>query len=94
MYQELIDEDAYNGNASDERIHLHLSASAGNTAEMKKLERNDPKTNLSIQLKMATTKNQRLRIWAYSCGEYLYLLSRQGLTLRHKTCSIIQEDNE
>ena len=61
---------------------------------MKKLERNDSKINLSIQLKTVTTKKIRLRIWAYSLGEYLYVLSRQGITLRHKTYSIVQEDDE
>ena len=61
---------------------------------MKKLERNDSKINLSIQLKTVTTKKIRLRIWAYSLGEYLYVLSRQGITLHHKTYSIVQEDDE
>ena len=35
-----------------------------------------------------------LRVWAYSLGEYLYVLSRQGLNLRHKTYSIAQEDDD
>ena len=61
---------------------------------MKKLERNDSKINLSIQLKTVTTKKIRLRTWAYSLGEYLYVLSRQGITLHHKTYSIVQEDDE
>ena len=58
---------------------------------MEKLERDDSKIDLFIQLKKTATKKLRLRIWAYSFGEYLYVLSRQGLTLRHKTYSIVQE---
>lgn len=33
-------------------------------------------------------------MWAYSLGEYLYALSRQGLTLKHKTYSIAQEEDD
>ena len=60
---------------------------------MEKIERNDTKTNLFYQLKKAATKKLKLRIWAYSLSEYLYVLWRQGLSLGHKTYSIVQEDN-
>ena len=60
---------------------------------MEKLERNGSKINLFTQLKKATRKKLRLRIWAFSLGEYLYVLSRQGVTLYHKTYGIVQEDN-
>ena len=53
----------------------------------------DSKINLFIQLKKAATKKPRLRICAYSLGKCLYVLSRQGLTLRQKTYSIVQEDD-
>ena len=58
---------------------------------MEKLERNDSEINLSIQLETAATK--KLRIWAYSFGKYLYVLLRLVLTLRHKTYSRVQEDD-
>ena len=93
MYQELIDENDYHGERSDERVYLDLRASAGYISAEGKLERSNSKINLSIQLKNFATKKLRLRVWAYSLGEYLYVLSRQGLTLRHKTYSIAQEDN-
>ena len=91
IYQELTDESDHDGIKSDERIYLDLRASAGYTAEAEKLERNDSKINLAIQLKRVATHKLRLRIWAYYFGEYLYVLSRQGLTLRHKTHTIVQE---
>ena len=85
VYQELIDESDYDSVKNDERTCLDLSASAGYTTEAEKLEIHDSKINLAIQLQKVAAHKLKLRIWAYSLGEYLYVLSRQGLTLRHKT---------
>ena len=76
IYQELIDEEDYFENKSDERVYLNLRASSGYTNEAKKLERNDSKINFDILLKSAATKKLRLRVWAHSIGEYLYILAR------------------
>ena len=73
IYQELIDDDQYSGNARDERLYLDLRASSGYTNEAEKLERNDSKINVGVVLKNATPKKPRLRIWAHSVGEYLYI---------------------
>ena len=94
IYQKLIDEDQYNTNASDEWLYLDLRASPGYTNEPVKLKRNDSKINLGIALKNAATKKLRLRIWAHSIGEYLYILTRSGLMLHHKTYSISQQDED
>ena len=56
-----IDKDAYDGNASDERIYLDLRASTGYTSEMEKLERNLSKIHLSIQLKAPATKKNKVK---------------------------------
>ena len=69
-------------------IYLDLRASSGCTNKAEKLEKNDSKINLSILLKVAATKKLRLRVCAYSVGEYLYILSRNGLTLRHRNYTI------
>ena len=61
---------------------------------MEKLERNDSKLKLKIELKNPATKKYMLRIWGYSLGEYLYILAKGGLTLQHKTYSITSEDND
>ena len=50
------------------------------------------KITLYIALKGAATKKLRLKIWGYSLSEYLYVLARDGLTLRHETYSITQQD--
>ena len=94
VHQELIDEDQYDGNASDERLYLDLRTSSGYTNEAEKLEKNDSKINLGNVLKNAPTKKLRLRIWVHSIGEYLYILTRSKLTLRHKTYSISQQDED
>ena len=83
IYQEPIDEDKYFETKTDEIIYLHLRASSGYTNETEKLDRNNSKSNLSIFLKAAATKELRLRVWTYSVGEYVYILSRNGLTLSH-----------
>ena len=36
----------------------------------------------------------RVRIWAYSLSEYLYVLSKSGLTLKHRTYAINQSDDD
>ena len=58
--KELIDEDKYNGNASDERIYLDLRASSGYTNEAGKTERNESKINLGIVLKDVARKGYSL----------------------------------
>ena len=72
IYQKLIGEDDYNEVKSDERVYLDLRGSSEYTNEAERLERNDSKISVSFQLKAATTKKLRLRVWAYSIGEYLY----------------------
>ena len=94
VYQELVSEDEYFDVRSDERMYLDLRASSGYVEEAEKLERNDSKINLHVMLREAATKKLRLRIWAYSLGEYLYILSKSGLTLRHRTYAINQTDDD
>ena len=94
IYQELIDKEDYNEVKSDDRIYLDLRASSGYMNKAKKLERNDSKINVSIQLKAAATKKLRLRVWAYVIGEYLYILSKNGLTLRYRTYAINQDNKD
>ena len=89
VYQELIDEQDYCSDTSDERISLDLRAN-----EAEKLENSDSKISLHLMLKSVATKNLTVRVWAHSIGEYLCILSKNGLTLRHRTYAINQEDEE
>ena len=88
IFQELPDEETYFSLKSDEKVYLDLRASSGYVKEAKKLERNDSKINLQITLKDTADFILRVRIWAYSLSEYLYVLSKSGLTLKHRTYTI------
>ena len=90
IYRELPDEEEYYSLKSDEVIYLDLRASSGYVKEAEKLERNDSKINLQITLKKGAEFNMRVRIWAYSLSEYLYVLSKSGLTLKQRTYAINQ----
>ena len=79
---------------SDEKIYLDLRASSGYVKEAEKLERNDSKINLQITLKDVAYFSLRVRIWAYSLSEYLYVLSKSGLALKHRTYTINQSDKD
>ena len=94
IYQELPNEEEYYSIKSDERVYLDLRASSGYVKEAEKLERNDSKINLEITLKAAAKFNLRVRVWAYSLSEYLYVLSKNGLTLKHRTYAINQSDDD
>ena len=92
IFQELPDQEKYFSAKSNERIYLDLRASSGYVKEAEKLERNDSKINLQITLKNPADFNLRARIWAYSLSKYLLVLSKSGLTLKRRTYTINQSD--
>ena len=94
IYRELPDKEEYYSLKSDEKVFLDLRASSGYVKEAEKLERNNSKIHLQITLKKAAKFNLRVRIWAYSLSEYLYVLLKSGLTLKHRTYAINQCDED
>ena len=94
IFQEPPDQETYFSAKSDERIYLDLRASSGSVKEAEKLERNNSEINLQTTLKDAADFNLRVRIWAYSLSEYLYVLSKSGLTLKHRTYTVNQSDED
>ena len=94
IFQELPDKETYYSVKNDERIYLDLRKSSRYVKEAEKLERNDSKINLQITLKDAADFNLRVKIWAYLLSEYLYVLSKSGLTLKHRTYTINQSDED
>ena len=94
VFQELPDKDKCFSQTSDERMYLDLRATCGYVKEAENLEGNDSKINLHIILKKVATKKFRLRIWAYSLRKYLYILTKNGLTLKHRTYAINQSDDD
>ena len=89
VFQELDD---YFTN-SDGRLYLDLGKSKGYTSELEKLTRDDSGITLKTTLKASTTKKIRLKVWRYLLGEYLYLLSPQGLTMRYETYTVAKEND-
>ena len=87
-------EDEYFDVKSGERLYLDFRASSGYLKEAEKLERNDSKISVHILLKDVATKKLSWIVWAHSLGEYLYILTKSGLTLRHKTYTINQTDDD
>ena len=71
-----------------------MKASSGYVKEAEKLERHDTKINLQITLKDTADFNLRVRVWAFSLSEYLHVLSKSGLTLKHRTYTINQTDED
>ena len=94
IFRELPGKEEHFSLKSDEKVYLDLRATSGYNKEAEKLERNDSKINLQITLKKAAKFNLRVRIWAYSLSEYLYVLSKSGLTLKHRTYAINQSDED
>ena len=92
--QELISKDDYFDVLSDERLYLNLRARFGSVKEVGKLERIDSRISLHILLKEAATRKLRSRVWSYSLGDYLYILCKNGLTLRHRTYTINRTDDD
>ena len=94
IFQELPDEETYFSLKRDEKVYLDLRASSGYVKEAEKLERNGSKINLQITLRDTADFNLTVRIWAYSLSEYLYVLSKSGLTLEHRTYTINQSNED
>ena len=93
IFQELPDKDKYFSITHDNRMYLDLRATSGYLKEAEKLERNDPEINRHILLKAAATYKLRVRIWAYSLSEYFYVITKSGLTLKHRTYASNQSDD-
>ena len=94
IFRELPTDEEYFDLKSDERVYLDLRASSGYLREAEKLDKNDSKINLMITLKEVIKYNLRVKIWAYSISEYLNVLSKSGLTLKHRTYAINQSDDD
>ena len=85
VFQELLLESDYFGTKSDEKIYIDLRDSLGYTDEIEKPSRSDSKLNVKIEFRNPLARKTRLRVWGYTNGEYLYMLTDGSLTLKWKT---------
>ena len=65
---------------SGDCIYIDLRESSSYMKELEKPKRNDSKMTITIETKQSLTKKMRLRVWGYTNGEYIYLLSDGSLT--------------
>ena len=93
MFQELLLKSNYFGTGFNEKIYIDLRDSLGYTDEIEKPSRNDSKLNVTIELRSPLSKKMRLRVWGYTNGEYLYMLTDGSLTLKRKTYTIKSLDD-
>ena len=90
IFQELPDQEKYFSAKSNERIYLDLRASSGYVKEAEKLERKNKPTNYSKKSSRFQFKTKNLGI--LSLSKYLLVLSKSGLTLKRRTYTINQSD--
>ena len=92
IYQEIMAEDEYTNNDTDDRIWIDMRRSKGYTDELEKINRDDSGLAVILGFKEATAKKLRLRITGYSQGEYWYLLSNKGYIMSFKNYNISKAD--
>ena len=92
IYRELIEEDKYFGDESDEIVYIDMRRSKGYTDELGKINRYDSSIALNIKLTNAATEKLRFRITGFSQGEYWYLLSNKGYIMSYKNYNISKAD--
>ena len=73
---------------SDEKVYIDIRRSKGYTGEFERVNRDDSDLIITIDLKNAATKKLRLFVTGYYQGEYMYMLTRDGLLMTHKEYSI------
>ena len=66
VFQELLPENTYISNTSDERIYIDLKDSLGYTSKKERPSGNNSKLKLIIETKIPLTKKIRLRVWSYT----------------------------
>ena len=92
IYRELIEEDDYFGEESDERVYIDMRRSKGYTDELEKINRDDSGIALNIKFKKAAAKKLRFRITGFSQCKYWYLLSNKGYIMSYKNYNISKAD--
>ena len=68
-------------------MYIDIRCSKGYTGELERVNRDDSDQVTTVNLKNAATKKMRLYVTGYYQGEYLYMLSKDGLVMNHKEYS-------
>ena len=78
IFQELPDKETYFSLKSNEKFYFDLRASSGYVKEAERLERNDSEVNLQLTLKDTADFNLKVRIWAYSLSQSIYMFYQRA----------------
>ena len=73
---------------SDEKVYIDIRRSKGYTGEFERVNRDDSDLVVTVDLKKAAAKKMRLYVTGYYQGEYMYMLTKEGLIMSHKEYSI------
>ena len=73
---------------SDEKVYIDIRRSKGYTGEFERVNRDDSDLIVTVDLKKAAAKKMRLYVTGYYQGEYMYMLTKEGLIMSHKEYSI------
>ena len=79
---------------SDEKIYIDIRRSKGYTGEFERVNRDDSDLVVTVDLKNAAAKKMRLYVTGYYQGEYMYMLTKDGLVMNHKEYSIAKIKNK
>ena len=79
---------------SDERVYIDIRKSKGYTGEFDRVNRDDSGLVVTVDLKAAATKKMRVYVTGYYQGEYMYMLTKEGLVINHKEYSIAKIKNK
>ena len=91
--QQLPNRNTYFTN-SDEKVYIDIRRSKGYTGEFERVNRDDSDLVVTVDLKNAAAKKMRLYVTAYYQGEYMYMLTKDGLVMNHKEYSIAKIKNK
>ena len=64
--------------------YIDIRRSKGYTGEFERVNRDDSDWSVTVNLKAAAAKKMRLRVTSYFQGEYVYMLSKDRLTMNYK----------
>ena len=79
---------------SNERVYIDIRKSKGYTGEFERVNRDDSDLVVTVDLKAAATKKMRVYVTGYYQGEYMYMLTKEGLVMNHKEYSIAKIKNK
>ena len=78
---------------SDEKVYIDIRRSKDYTSELERVNRDDSDLSVTVDLKAAAAKKMRLYIRGYYQTEYMYMLSKHGLTMQLKEYSVAKIKN-